>query len=176
MEERGRSIAFWKDCFQAYCQLAFFSGQGPECLFHGLNDPFKVNETLSHFLVSKNLKENFFSPWEFVTLNPLGLSICVENRLRGTATLSYFSNWRLCLPVLWEVSVVWALCSFSSSRVNIRCPLDGSSLSGQPCPRSGWFVFSIGPAVPGLSFQSWKPQVWTLRQKTENKNVKKKVK
>lgn len=133
---------------------------------------------MKHCLISswtKIWKINYFFLWGFVTLNSLGFSIYVANRLRGTGTLPSFSNWLLCFCVLWEVNVVWAPCSFSSSPVNIQGLLGSLSLPGWQRPRSGWFVFSIGPAVPGLLFQGWKPQVWTLRQTAENKNVKRKV-
>lgn len=134
-----------------------------------------MNETLSHFCVNKTFKKNFFSSWEFVTLNVLGLNIYGENRLRGTGTSSHFSHWLLAFLSCKKWPCLGAL-FLPSSRLNSHCLLGSSSLSGETRPRSGWFVFTIGPAVPGLLFQSWKPQVWTLRQKAENKNVKKNVK
>ena len=101
------------------------------------------------------------------------MNIYVENRLKELHLISLLGFLPSCLA---RSDAVWAPCSFPSSRLNVHCPLGSSSLSGQPRPRSGWFVFTIGPAVPGLLFQSWKPQIWTLRQKAENKNVKKNVK
>lgn len=135
-----------------------------------------MNETLSHFFVNKNFKNNLFFPLGFCHIKSTWFQNLCWNRLRATGTSPYFSNCLVCLPVLWEVNVVWASYSFSSSRVDIQGLLGSLSLCGRIRPRSGWFVFSIGPVVPGLLFQGWKPQVWTMRQKDENKNVKKKVK
>lgn len=97
-------------------------------LLHGLNNPFKVNETLSHFLVNKNLKNNLFFPLGLCHIKSTWFQNLCWNRLRATETSPYFSNCLVCLPVLWEVNVVWASYSFSRSRVDIQGLLGSLSL------------------------------------------------
>ena len=65
-EAAGREVLlFGRIGFKTTARFAFFSGQAPARLFHGLKDPFKVNEMLPYFLVNKNFLKNLLFPLGF---------------------------------------------------------------------------------------------------------------
>lgn len=83
----GLLLSLLPDCLILWASTCMFISW-VKCFFQG------EWNTVSFPCEQKFLKE-FFLLRELDTLNPLGLSIYVENRLRGTRTLSCFSNWLL---------------------------------------------------------------------------------